>query len=115
MPHEGHKRLIGEQVGVAVAVRLNVAELGEQDVEFLLREVREADDGPAQVPVALGRERVLGEAALECLVAVQPAPRVHEELGRPTHEEAEVLNAALEAVVHDAENLLVIRLARLGA
>ena len=58
-------------------------------------------------PVGRG-EPVRREPRGQRRVREQPAPRIHQELGRAAEQEADVLRAALRGVVDDPKHLLVV-------
>ena len=70
------------------------------------------DDGPGQVDQTVARERVLGQPRLQRGIAEQPAPRVHQKLGRAPQQEAQVRGAALEDIVENSQDLFVVDVPR---
>ena len=64
---------------------------------ILLGQICEPDHGPRQVDHAAASEGILSQPGLEGLVAVQAAAGVHQEFGRPAHDESKVSGGALPA------------------
>ena len=72
-------------------------------------------DRAGEILEARGRERVVGEAGCQCLVAEDAAATVFQERVGSAEQEPEPGNVALEAVVQDAEDDLVVGRAGLRA
>ena len=115
VPHEALEPLVGQEVGLGVAGRLDVTQVAQEDEQLLAREGREADHRAVEVAQLARREGVLGEARAERLVGVEAAARVGQPLGRSGEEDAEALGLALQHVVDDREDALVVEVARLAA
>ena len=67
--------------------------------------------GPETVHHAVPGEAILGQPGLEGGIAVEASTGVHQELGSPAHQKADMLRGPLEYVIENSENLLVVGLA----
>jgi hypothetical protein len=90
-----------------------VAELGQQHIEVFGTEVGEPEYRRGPVNEIAGGEGVLRQPRLEGGIAVETAAGIQQELGGAAQQEAEA-GGALQAVVEDAQELLVVGIARLG-
>ena len=70
--------------------------------------------GPDRSTSPSRAEWILRQPGLQRLIAVEASARVHQELGCPSQDEAEMTGAALKHVVEDAQDLLKVPLPGLG-
>ncbi len=113
MRHKLFDGLVGQQILRFIATGVDMTDLGQQHVEVFRREAGEAHNRPAEIDKPVAGERVLRQSALQGLIAIDAAPGVHEEFRRPTQDKAKANRRSLERVIEHAEQLLVVRIARL--
>ncbi len=73
------------------------------------------DDGTGVIRETVHREAVLGKPALQCLIGVEAATGIEKEFRRSPEDEPDAFGGTLQDVVENAEDLLVVLLAGLGA
>ena len=111
MLHEGAQRFVRQRRrGVGLKHAANV---GQQHEQILGRQIGEADYRSRQIDQSVPRKGVFGQSRLQRLVAVQAAPRIHQKLRRAAHQQAETGGAALQHVIQDVQDLLVVAISGL--
>ncbi|MCY1299074.1 hypothetical protein D9M70_485890 [compost metagenome] len=109
--HEQRQCLVGQQIALAPACCIDMAQLLQQHVEVFRRQAGQADHRPRKIHQPRLGEVVFRQARLQSRVAVEPAAGIHEELGRTAQHEAKSLRRALQGIVEDAQDLLVVGVA----
>ena len=115
MVHERRERLARHEEPGRILECKDGSDVRQEYQKILRRQALEPKHGTAQVDPPFGGEAVLGQPRLEGLVAVKAPAAVEQELGRSTEDEPETFHVALEHVVQDPQNLLVVLVPRLGA
>src|SRR6266536_2641751 len=106
--HVRGQRLVGHEVPGRVTPGVHVPQLGQQHEHVLRGQVRQPEHGSGVIdPVGRG-EGVVGQPGRQRRVREQAAPRVEQELGRTAEQEPQLRGAALQAVVDDPQDLLVV-------
>ncbi|MNC59472.1 hypothetical protein D3C75_1092850 [compost metagenome] len=113
MRHKHGQGLVWQQIERTITIGIDMPKLLKQYKEIFRTQARQPNDRAGEVQQPGLREAVLGQAGLQCRVTVQTTPSIHQEFWRPAKNKPKPFSSPLQRVIEDAQDLLVIGIARL--